>query len=199
MLVCLCLVAPLARAAPDARAHARQQFKVGSQHYNLGEYQPALEAFKEAYRSLEDPIFLYNIAQCQRQLGQKREAVRAYRAYLNNSGDAPNREQVQQLIRQLDGDIAAEDARQAEAAAAAAAAAAATPVATPLAAPAVNAPVLVASAPAPKKTTPAYRKWWVWTLAGVGAAGLATGLAVGLSGPRSPAASTTLGTYNPGF
>jgi tetratricopeptide (TPR) repeat protein len=193
----LCLFSSLAQA--DARSQARQQFRLGSQHYHLGEYQQALEAFKEAYRKVEDPIFLYNIAQCQRQLDQKRDALRSYRAYLNTSADPPNREQVQQLIRQLDADITAEEQKAEQAAAAAAASRPAVTTTTTDVTPAPALAVSAAPLPPARKATPAYKKWWVWTIAGVGAAGLATGLAVGLSGGHAPSASTSLGTYNPSF
>jgi tetratricopeptide (TPR) repeat protein len=206
LLSILCLLATPASAA-DERAHARAQFKLGSQHYNLGEYKEALDAFKEAYRSYEDPSFLFKLAQCERQLGHKREAVSAYRAYLNNSENAPNKDSVRQIIQQLDGEIAADKERERAAAeererarAAAVAPATSAPATSSAPSPATTpgTPALTASAPAHADRTPTYKKWWVWTIVGgVAAAGLATGLALGLDHGSAPSASTSLGTYHP--
>jgi tetratricopeptide (TPR) repeat protein len=196
------LVSFVRNAAADDRAHARAAFRAGSQHYNLGEFQPALDSFREAYRNYEDPSFLFNIAQCERQLGHKREAVREYRAYLNNSENADNRESVRQTITQLEREIAAEDQRAAAAAAATQAAKPAPETATVAPKPTLEpaAETLTASAPPPPERKPAYKKWWVWTIVGgVVAAGAATGLALVLTRPSSPTAPTSLGTSHPTF
>ena len=183
-------------AVADERAKARAAFRAGSQHYNLGEFQQALDSFREAYRAVEDPTFLFNIAQCERQLGHKREAIREYRAYLNNAESAQNRESVQQTIVQLQKEIDDEDQRAKAAAQAAKPAVAPAPVLTPT--PAPTAPVLVASAPPPAEHKPAYKKWWVWTVVGgIVVAGGAATAAVLLTRPSSPTAPTTLGTVNP--
>ena len=206
LLVAFALIVSFARtAAAEDRAHARAAFRAGSQHYNLGEFQQALDSFKEAYRNYEDPSFLFNIAQCERQLAHKREAVREYRAYLNNSENADNRESVRQTITQLEREIAAEDQRAAAATAAAQSAQAAKPPAettatTPKATDEPTAETLTASAPPPPERRPAYKKWWVWTIVGgVVAAGAATGLALALTRPSSPTAPTSLGTSHPSF
>src|SRR5437763_950658 len=91
------------------KAAARDAFQRGIEHYNLGEYQPALEAFKEAYRNYSDPTFLFNIGQCQRQLGEKRGAIASYKAYLRESPEARNRVEVQSLIGALESAIRDED------------------------------------------------------------------------------------------
>ncbi len=57
-------------AHAENRARAREAYQAASQHYDLGEFQQALELFKEAYRNYEEPAFLFNIAQCHRALGQ---------------------------------------------------------------------------------------------------------------------------------
>ena len=201
LLVAFALLVSFGRtAAAEDRAHARAAFRAGSQHYNLGEFQQALDSFREAYRNYEDPSFLFNIAQCERQLGHKREAVREYRAYLNNSENADNRESVRQTITQLEREIAVEDQRAVAAAAAAQAAKPAPETAAVAPKPTVEptAETLTASAPPPERK-PAYKKWWVWTIVGgVVAAGAATGLVFALR-PSSPSATTSLGTSHPSF
>lgn len=84
----LCRVVPLllllgAVAHAEDRAKARELFQRAQQHYKLGEFQPALDGFKEAFRNFEDPSLLFNIAQCERQLGRKQEALRSYRMFLS--------------------------------------------------------------------------------------------------------------------
>jgi tetratricopeptide (TPR) repeat protein len=205
LLVAFALLVSFVRtAAAEDRAHARAAFRAGSQHYNLGEFQQALDSFREAYRNYEDPSFLFNIAQCERQLGHKREAVREYRAYLNNSDNTDNRETVKQTIAQLEREIAADDQRAAAAAEAARAAKnTAPPATTPAAATTSAEPsaaTLTASAPPRAEHKPAYKKWWVWTIVGgVVAGGAAAGLAVVFTRPSSPMAPTTLGTAHPSF
>jgi tetratricopeptide (TPR) repeat protein len=193
----LALVVLCARvASADDRARARTAFRAGSQHYNLGEFQQALDSFKEAYRRVEDPSFLFNIAQCERQLGHKREAVREYRAYLNNADNAGNREAVKETIAQLQKELDADDERARDAARPAIAPPPA--IVTPPAETAAT-PVLVATPTPQIEHKPAYKKWWVWTIVGgVVAAGAATGLALALtrSGP-APHVDTSLGTASP--
>jgi Tetratricopeptide repeat len=48
------------------------------------------------------PAFLFNIAQCHRQLGNKQEAIKFYRSYLRKVPDAPNAEEVRKLIASLE-------------------------------------------------------------------------------------------------
>lgn len=97
-----------ATVAATAKAH----FKQGRMHYQLGEYREALNEFKEAYRLKQDPSFLYNIAQCHRQLREYAEAIRLYGNYLREAPDADNRDEVERQIRDLK--IAAEKQRQKE-------------------------------------------------------------------------------------
>jgi tetratricopeptide (TPR) repeat protein len=188
-------------ASADERARARAAFRAGSQHYNLGEFQPALDAFKEAYRRYEDPSFLFNIAQCERQLGHKREAIREYRAYLNNSENADNRETVKQIIAQLERELAADEQRAAAAAAVVAQEKKPTPPPLVPTRPAEPAAAMLTATAAPTvEHTPAYKRWWVWTIVGgVVVAGAATGLAIALTRPSSPSAMTSLGTSHPSF
>ena len=98
----LLFVATPARADSD---RARALFTEGSKLYNLGDYQAALDAFKRAYLEKPDPVLLFNLAQTWRRLGDKLKAVGNYRAYLRESPDAPNAEEVQKLVLRLDAEI----------------------------------------------------------------------------------------------
>jgi tetratricopeptide (TPR) repeat protein len=204
-IMVLVAVAPAAHA--DDHGRARAAFKLGSKHYNLGEFQQALDAFREAYREYDDPSFLFNIAQCERQLGHKKEAEREYRAYLNNAPEnSGNREAIKQIIAQLEKEISDEQATTkmppttvAPPPSAIATAPATASAPAPASAAATAATTLVARAPQPaRERTPAYKKWWVWTIVGgVVVAGAATGLALGLAPKSAPSAATSLGTRSP--
>ncbi|HVU49781.1 MAG TPA: tetratricopeptide repeat protein [Polyangia bacterium] len=82
---------------------AKARYMSGQSHYNLNEFTEALQDFKEAYRLHPDPAFLFNIAQCERQLGDFDEAIKFYRSYLRNKPDATNAREVQHKIDELKG------------------------------------------------------------------------------------------------
>jgi hypothetical protein len=69
-VVILCL-APAARA--DDKPAAREAFAEGTRYYDIADFGRALEAFKRAYVSYEEPSFLFNIAQSHRRLGNQVE------------------------------------------------------------------------------------------------------------------------------
>src|SRR5438874_2346045 len=89
-------------AAADEAAAAKRYFVSGSKHFDLGEYVDALSDFKEGYRLKDDPVFLYNIAQCHRLLNQNTEALRAYKTYLRRAPTAPNRGEVERKIAAIE-------------------------------------------------------------------------------------------------
>jgi tetratricopeptide (TPR) repeat protein len=180
-------------AYAEDKPKAREAFRVGTQHFKLGEYDQALESFKEAYRNFESPIFLFNIAQCERQLGHKPEAIRFYRQYLADEKNPPNREEVQQTIGKLQADL---DAEKAAAKATPAPVEPPPPAAVPQVAPSPSPTTLTAS-PAPERPTPVYKKWWLWTAVGVVAVGVGVGLGVGLGTASNGLPSTTFGSTKP--
>ena len=69
----------------------------------------ALDDFKEAYRLKDDPVFLYNIAQCYRIMNKNEEALNFYRSYLRRAPDAPNRAEVETKIAALQDAIASQE------------------------------------------------------------------------------------------
>ena len=203
LAMALLLALPRPAAADDSGVAAKRFFVSGSKHFDLGEYREALNDFKEGYRLKDDPVFLYNIAQCHRLLNQNTEALRAYKTYLRRAPTAPNRGEVERKIAAIE---------EAQAAANKATTTppnqvlppdthgtgdttATTTPSTTTTAPATNEPsttnALTASAPPPSDRTPIYKKWWLWTAVGVVAvgAGLGIGLGVGLS--KSKSSTTT--------
>lgn len=98
-LVLLCVAGGAARA--DDKQVAKQAFVEGSRQYELGDFKAALDAFKRAYLNYEEPAFLFNIAQCQRQLGDKAEAVRTYKIFLHKVPNSPQRPEVERIVADL--------------------------------------------------------------------------------------------------
>src|SRR6185436_9665638 len=93
---------PPASVSSEARERAREAFERGRQLYRLTQYAEALPYFVEAFKLIEEPGFIYNIAQCQRQLGHDDEAVKAYESYLAMiAPDDETRADVEIFLRDL--------------------------------------------------------------------------------------------------
>lgn len=120
LLVAVALaVSPLSARAASADAgsqvesQARAKFSEGNLSYDLGEFQKALDAYSEAYRLMPLPGFLFNIAQCHRQLGRPERAGFFYRRYLTLSKEEPpNAALVQELIADMDEAVRKEQERR---------------------------------------------------------------------------------------
>lgn len=94
-------------AQEDDPAAAKAHFSRGTRLYEVGEYRQALDEFKSAHLAKPDPAFLYNIAQCHRQLGDLEQAATMYRRYLSASPNAKNRTEVEKRIDEIEADLAA--------------------------------------------------------------------------------------------
>lgn len=90
----------MAKVAPETEAKAH--YGRGTSYYNLGRYAEALAEYEAAYLAVQDPPFLFNIAQCQRKMGHDQEALGAYRSYLRVAPNAPNRAEVHKRIAELE-------------------------------------------------------------------------------------------------
>ncbi len=96
----------LAKGDPREKV-AREKYGKATKAYDLGKFEEALELFSEAYEAKELPGFLFNIAQCHRQLGDFERARFFYKRYLDLSPKRPkNAPQVEQLIAECDARIA---------------------------------------------------------------------------------------------
>jgi hypothetical protein len=184
VLVALLLVGGVARAQPELEqltqsertALAKQHFATGLADYNLRAYASAITEFEQGYAILPLPLFLFNVGQAARQLGDASRAIASYRRYLaeETNRDAPELSQAERYIEQL------------------------TPVVERAAAAKVAEPPPVAvAAPAPPPPPKRSRRWLWITIGVVGAvvvAGAVTA-AVVLTRPAGPP-STTLGNVS---
>ena len=179
-------------------ADAKQRYAAASRLYDLAEYDGALREFKEAYRAVDDPAFLFNIAQCHRKLGHAQDAITFYKNYLRRAPHAANKAEVERRISELE---------RAPASAAPPADEPTAPVSplvldVPAPTPAKDRPAdatLIAApspAPAPVAETPFYKRGWFWIAAGAVVAGVAATVIVlstrSESGPFCPDCDSTV-------
>lgn len=87
-----------AESEPEA---AKRHFREGTSHYDLGDFQQAIDSYKAGYRIKPDPVFLYNIGQAHRMRKEFDQALTAYKAYLRNRPNAPNRADVETKIADM--------------------------------------------------------------------------------------------------
>jgi tetratricopeptide (TPR) repeat protein len=221
------VAAPSARAATagtlDASdadlARAKQLHKEAARHFDLGEFQPAMDDFRESYRLTGDPVFLFNIAQCYRKLGNAQDALTFYQTYLRREPNAANRDEVERRIKELGKQEpaaaklipsptppvgpAAEPAAAPSPAPPPAIAdgARALPSPLPVAAPPAEAPATLPPGTALATQTAApeseaggshfYGRWWFWTAAGaVIAGGVVAGVLLTRDGGTTPFCGT---------
>lgn len=95
-----------------ALAEAKERFTKAETHFRLREFESAIVELKEAYRLYPNALFLYNIAQCYRELKQYEEALSYYENYLEKSPKAKNRKEVEEYIKQVKAAIAEEEERR---------------------------------------------------------------------------------------
>jgi tetratricopeptide (TPR) repeat protein len=101
VVVLVVTLAAATAARADNSADAKQHYQRGVTAYNLQRFDVALKEFQAAYENRPEPVFLFDIAQTQRQLGDYDAATRSYRAYLQEQPDAANRDEVLTRIAEL--------------------------------------------------------------------------------------------------
>lgn len=202
-----------AQAAPAAGAQAdkqsREHFQNAENSFNLGRFPDALADYQAAYEAKPLPGFLFNIAQCYRNMQSYERARFFFRRYLALEPHTSNRRLVEDLIvemtREMDKADKAGKADKAEenddhATPPAEMALAAAPASAPvLASPPPPAPApapalaLDSRAPPPAESHPIYKRWWFWTGAG---AVVASGIIVAIFALRSETPQGSLGTID---
>src|SRR5262245_7727320 len=84
-------------------AQSRSHYERGRSYFQLGEYRKALEEFKAAHVEKNDPAYIYNIAECHRQLGEAKTAVSFYRRFLGMAAaESPLRSTAERRIAELE-------------------------------------------------------------------------------------------------
>jgi tetratricopeptide (TPR) repeat protein len=93
--------APAAPAVDPRAAEAKQRYENGMAHFNLEEWDAAIDEWKSGYRAKPVAQFLYNIAQAYRLSKHYEEALNFYQRYLRADPKAPNRVEVEGHITKL--------------------------------------------------------------------------------------------------
>jgi tetratricopeptide (TPR) repeat protein len=93
---------PPSTPPPTDRDKARNLAEGAARHYDLAEYDDAIELLKEAYRLSEAPGLLFNIAQAYRKKGDCDQALLFYQNYLRVRPEARDRTEVEARISQMD-------------------------------------------------------------------------------------------------
>ena len=101
----LTLAASLARAEPPSprdKAAAQQEYTAGQAKYEAGDFLGAAEQFAAAYQHDPDPVYLFNLAQAYRFAKRCRDSADNYRRFLAAAPDAPNRDNVEHYLEEVD-------------------------------------------------------------------------------------------------
>jgi tetratricopeptide (TPR) repeat protein len=93
--------APAPPPSEEKRAAAKALYDKGLSHYNLGEFDEAIKAFKEAYAISQAPGLLFNVAQSYRLKKDYEQATYFYQTYLRLKPDAPNRADVEERLKEM--------------------------------------------------------------------------------------------------
>jgi tetratricopeptide (TPR) repeat protein len=176
LLFALCLVTvavpattTVAYADDPAERAAKRHYERGKKLFNLQKFDDALEQFQKAYEASPISDFLFNIGQCQRNLGEYDAAIFSFKKFLKLEPEAANREQVEELIEDLQRKIDEG-----------------------------NTDRLKLRKKKPRREdnpeqgegSPVYKKWWFWT--GIAVVGAGAGVGIYLA-TKSSAPSTDLG------
>lgn len=194
---------PTVKLASSAEARRRAaQFTAEAQSaYHDNDFERASVGYQRAYAAVPAPELLFNLGQCQRQLGRPARAVGYFEAYLNAKPNTPHRATVQQLIAEAKAAIPVQE--PATVASSAPPAGGADPAAPSR--PMLNTKILHITPLAANDYTsstlrddnehPAlYERWWFWTGVGVlVAAGAATAFVL-LDEDPAAEPQTTLGS-----
>jgi len=84
---------------------ARELFEKGRAAWDEGRFREAWEYWHHSYRLSRRPELLYNVGQAADRLRMDREALEAFRLYLEKNPDASNRKEVENRIRILEREV----------------------------------------------------------------------------------------------
>lgn len=109
-LVLSLTLAPALASGADKKSdrRARDLFQKGQTAYDVGDFKEALDAYTAAYKEKPLPAFVFNIAQCHRQLHAWEKAAFFYRRYLTLMPNAPNAQQARDLLSEVEKSAAEE-------------------------------------------------------------------------------------------
>ena len=102
----LALIAALSHGAYADEATAKARYSAGESAYNLGQFDKAIELFKQAYEQWPEPAFLFNVAQAYRQTGDCKQALFFYKRFLSLKENDTKRPMKSELKTEVEGRVA---------------------------------------------------------------------------------------------
>lgn len=96
-----CLLAAGTAAAREHHTDGRAYLKRANKLAGEGNCAAAVKDYTKAYEKLNDPIVLFNRAECYRRLGESAKAIDDYRGFLKGFPAAPNRADIEAKISTL--------------------------------------------------------------------------------------------------
>jgi tetratricopeptide (TPR) repeat protein/uncharacterized protein YkwD len=81
---------------------AKQLFGIGVELYRVGQFEAASRHFAMAYGILPIPDLVYNLALCHKAMGDKAEALRLLREFLDTDPPKKDRATIEQMITELE-------------------------------------------------------------------------------------------------
>src|SRR6185295_15084860 len=112
LLAALLFLAAPAFAQDPPSLMARQHYQKGTALFNLGEWYDAAPEYKEAYKALPEPVFLYNIAQAYRLAGDLPKAAFFYNSYAHNAKDPATKHEAELRAKKIEAQIAAQKGKE---------------------------------------------------------------------------------------
>lgn len=94
----LCWLAFVANASPDL---ARRDAELAQRAYDARDFERAGAEYAEAYRQAPLPGFLFNLGQCERQLGHRERAASYFRRYLELAPAGRHVPFARELLREV--------------------------------------------------------------------------------------------------
>ncbi len=107
--------APDPLSPKQADKKAREEFQAGRVAWEDGRFREAWEHWHLSYRLSRKPELLYNVGQAADRLRMDREALEAFRMYLDKNPNATNRREVEQRIEILEQTSSAQTAKNSDA------------------------------------------------------------------------------------
>ncbi len=111
LAVALCPADALGEASGtgEDQEAAREHNARAREHYNADRFEEALTDYTAAYELFSHPIFLFNLGQCHRGLGNHERAVHYFTSYLRERPNASNRDVVERLLTASQLEVAQDD------------------------------------------------------------------------------------------
>lgn len=87
---------------PTALQRAKQHYLKGEAYFKARDFSAAMGEYQSGYEEKADPVFIFNIAQCQRLLGHPAPALESYRRYLSEAPEGAGRAIAERQIEELE-------------------------------------------------------------------------------------------------